>query len=294
MDSFKTFLEDKEYAKKTVSQYYQYANEYLQKYGDPAEQSQEEVVENINGFSSINKRKTKQDAEPKPNTSGRGQLIKAIVAYLKFKNKPHDKISELFVEINKADVIRAKERNEKLAEELMPYSKYVEMVNALYDNNEPEKLRQYIINKLLLASNCRNADLNAIIITTEQEYKDMDTDLNYLYVNEDNDIEFIRNAYKTASTYGSKVTKIKSKKLSVATRIMKIYTAEDGHHLIPKNYRGDNLARFIKKMTFNIGEAKLLKIVLGENNSLAKAKKISNNRGTSLETLQQNYNIKQE
>jgi len=31
-----------------------------------------------------------------------------------------------------------------------------------------------------------------------------------------------------------------------------------------------------------------------ENNSLAKAKKISDNRGTSLETLQQNYNIKQE
>jgi len=239
MDDFRNFLEEKEYAKKTVSQYYQYANEYLQKYGDPAKQPQEEVVNNINAFNSINKRKTKQGEEPKLNTAGRTQLIKALIAYFKYKGLPHEKISELFVEINKADVLRAKERNEKLAEELMPYSQYVEMVNGLYDTNEPEKLRQYIINKLLLASNCRNADLNAIIITTEQEYKNMDTDQNYLYVNEDNDIEFIRNAYKTASTYGSKVTKIKSKKVSVATRIMKVYTAEDGHHLIPKTHRGD-------------------------------------------------------
>jgi hypothetical protein len=295
MDEFKNWLEEKEYAKKTLTQYLQFTKAYFDKHGDPAEQEQEEIVKNINDFNPISRRKIKAGEEPKPATAGKGQLIKSLVAYLKFKNKPHGKISELFVEINKTDVIRAKERNEKLAEELMPYSEYMKMVNDLYDTNEPEKLRQYIINKLLIHSNCRNADLNAIIITTEDEYKKMDTDLNYIYVDDENDIQFIRNAYKTASTYGTKITKIKSKKLSVAIRIMKIYTTDDEHHLIPKTYRNpNNLARYIKKMTFDIGEAKLLKIVLGENNSLAKAKKISVNRGTSLETLQQNYNIKQE
>lgn len=295
MDDFKKWLEEKEYAEKTLKQYLQFAKAYFDKHGDPAEQEQEEVVKNINEFNPISRRKLKAGEEPKPAIAGKGQLIKAVIAYLKFKNKPHGNISDLFNDINRADVIRARERNEKLAEELMPYSKYLEMVNDLYDTNEPEKLRQFIINKLLIHSNCRNADLDAIIITTQDEYNKMNTDLNYLYVDDENDIQFIRNAYKTASTYGSKVTKIKSKKLSVAIRIMKIYTTDDDHHLIPKTYRNpNNLARYIKKMTFGIGEAKLLKIVLGENNSLAKAKKISVNRGTSLETLQQNYNIKQE
>jgi hypothetical protein len=292
MNDFLKHLEEKEYAKKTISQYYAFAKKYFDKNGDPAEQTQDEIIANINAYEPRRIKKASGE-EAKPALVGRTQLIKAIIAYLKFKKLPHDKISQLFMEINKADVLMAKERNQKLVEELMPYSEYMKMVNALYDTNEPEKLRQFIINKLLLASNCRNTDLNAIIITTQREYEDMDQDLNYLYVDENNDIRFIRNAYKTAKTYGSKVTKITSKKLSIAIRVMKIHTADDGHHLIPKTYRGDNLARYIKKMTFGIGETKLMKIVLAERNSLAKAKQISVNRGTSLETLQSNYNIKE-
>jgi hypothetical protein len=292
MDDFKAFLtDDKKYAPDTVRQYLRYTTAYVNEFGDPAEQPQEEVVKNIKTFNPLRIKVAK--GEPASETiSGQGQTIRAVVAYLKFKGKPHEQVSNMFVAINRGEVANAKARNEKIAETLMPYEEYNSKVNELYTSNEPEKQRQYVINKLLVYSSCRNADLNCVIITTKQEHEDMIPDVNYLYIDQNNDIQFIRNVYKTKKTYGSKVTKIKSKKLSVAIRVVRALTEDDGHHLIPARHRGTSLARYIKAMTFGIGETNLLKLMLAHNNSLAKAKKISVNRGTSLETLQQNYNIK--
>lgn len=290
MEEFKTYLEEKEYSANTVKQYSSNMKKYFDNYGNPTDKNQDKIIDNIEKFKMNDERKKEQVL----SINGRTQLIKSMIAFLKYKNKPFDKISALFTDINKQATTDAKLRNEKLNEKLMSFKEYNDKVNALYETDEPEKLRQYVINKLLIMSNCRNADLVCKIITSKDEYENMNTETNYLYVDEEGDVYFIRNLYKTVSTYGNKVTKIKSKKMTLAIRILKLYTTEeDGYSLIPVEYHSpsDKLSRYIKRMTFDLGEVNILKIMLRENNTLAKAKKISENRGTSLETLQENYNL---
>lgn len=291
MEDFKSYLEEKEYSANTIIQYTTNMKKYFDEFGDPSNNSQEEIIKNIENIKLYDLRNTKKQVV---SVNGRTQLIKSIVSFLKYKNKPFDKISSLFIDINKQASIDAKLRNEKLNETLMSFKEYNDKVNELYETNEPEKLRQFVINKLLIMSNCRNADLVCKIITSKNEYDDMDTEKNYLYVDEYGDVYFIRNLYKTASTYGNKITKIKSKKMTLAIRILKLYTTEyDDYSLIPPEYHSpsDKLSRYIKRMTFDLGEIKILKIMLKENNSLSQAKKISENRGTSLDTLDENYNL---
>lgn len=292
MEEFKSYLEEKEYSVNTIKQYTSNMKKYFDNYGDPTDNNQKQIIENIENIKLYDTRNKKEVQ----SINGRTQLIKSIISFLKYKNKPFDKISALFTDINKQASIDAKLRNEKLNEKLMSFKEYNDKVNDLYETNEPEKLRQFVINKLLIMSNCRNADLICKIITSKQEHDDMDTDKNYLYVDDEGDVYFIRNLYKTSSTYGNKITKIKSKKMTLAIRILKLYTNEyDDYSLIPVEYHSpsDKLSRYIKRMTFDLGEVNILKIMLRENNTLSKAKKISVNRGTSLHTLQENYNLVQ-
>lgn len=295
---FKKVLEEEKYGKNTIYQYARYLNEYVNQYGDPAKQPQKLIYKNINKIQITKKGKkpkADQEEEKKENekklTTAKGQTLKAVIAYLKSKGLPSYDLVVLFEDVKEQEQKKAEENKKEADESLPPFMTYYDDVKRLYDTNEPEKIRQYLINKLLITANCRNQDLVATIIKTKNELDNMDEKKNYIYVNR-NTVKFIRNDYKTAKAYGSKITTTSDEKMANAARI--VYQHDENHNLIPEKYWHQNLSRFVHNATFKLGETNIMKMYLKHYNSLSQAKKISDNRGTSLEKLQENYNIEQQ
>lgn len=192
---------------------------------------------------------------------------------------------------NKGQIVnKVKENNKKFAEkEGMPSIEDLEdFTEYLWDKGE---WTDYVINYLLLNYQVRNADLNFDIVKFKRDTKD--DEKNYMWVSKNGFVDYIRNVYKTSGTYGRKVIKIKDPKFHTAMRrILGCQKSNlDCGVFIPNE---NQVGYYIKKATYKgIGEANYLKIVIDANRGdLQKLKEISDNRGTSLDTLLSNYDIK--
>ena len=292
IEEFKKILEEEHYGKNTIYQYGRYLTEYVKQFGDPSKQTQKQVYKNIKNIQIRKTGKKHNDVleeDVKKLTTAMGQTLKAVIAYLKTKGLPSHDITILFEMVKGKEQQKAEENKKEADETLPPFMTYYEMINDLYDTNEPEKIRQYLVNKLIILTNCRNQDLIATIIQTKNELDKADPKKNYIYV-KGKTVKFIRNNYKTAKTYGTKITTTRDEKLANACRI--VYQHDENHNVVPEKYWETNLSRFIHNSTFNLGETNIMKMYLKHYNRLAKAKQISEKRGTSLETLHGNYNIK--
>lgn len=146
----------------------------------------------------------------------------------------------------------------------------IQYTKDLYENDEYKK---YIINYLLLATNCRNADLD-LIITDEP------VDGNYLLI-KNNKCIFVRNDYKTSETYGTKQNTIEEPSF--------IYSCKKlgyGPLLTSVNKNQE-----IRNCTYNkLGQGRYFKIITGESD-IKDLKKLSNNRGTAISTIIDFYHI---
>jgi site-specific recombinase XerD len=91
MDQFKSYLEEKEYSVNTIKQYTTNMKKYFDSYGDPTDNTQKEIIENIENIKLYDTRNKKEV----PSINGRTQLIKSVISFLKYKNKPTDKISRI-------------------------------------------------------------------------------------------------------------------------------------------------------------------------------------------------------
>lgn len=285
IENFREYLEKNNLSKNTIYQYLKYIKLYANEYGLPTGEDEFIITKNIETL------KLKKDAIKDEKASTKSQTLKAVVSFRKSLNLPVSKIIELYSDVNKEARMRAEELKHQQNEELMSFSEYNKLVDDLYDEKDVEKLRQYLINKILTIANVRNMDLVARLITPKEYdsvYKNK-PDENYLYL-DDNKVYLVRNKYKTVGSYGTKISIIreprKNTKINTAFRLLKNYD----DMLVPKEKLTD-LSRYITKLTFGLGETKLFKIVLRENNTLGKASKLGENRGTSLASLQQNYNI---
>jgi len=128
----------------------------------------------------------------------------------------------------------------------------------------------------LLTFHIRNADLMVNIVTK----KPTDNTKNYLLLNPTS-VVYIRNDYKTFKTYGQKKHRIVNK--------MFVECIQTLTTLIDKDF--NNITRVIKKITGGFTEADLMKRSVFEAKGLRAYKKISDNRGTSLQVMADSYNI---
>jgi len=286
MDEFKKYLEEKNLAKNTIYQYTKYLKHYLEEYNEFPVGEQQDVYRNVENLK-LKKHNNKQD------TSTKSQTLKAVIAYRNSKGLSNDRMVDMYSDVNREAREKAFENN-KIAEEKLPsIDEHMKWVDSLYDLEDIEKLRAWVINKLIINKNVRNKDLVAEIVSKTGHLKKMKPDRNYLYVHK-NEATYIRNDYKTAKTYGELKSDLDEPKNRIrmikALRI--IQKSSPDRHLIPLNKLND-LSNYVISKTNGLGETKLMKMVLKKKNSLGEASKISANRGTSLPTLQQNYNIKQ-
>jgi hypothetical protein len=269
MDELEQKLEATGLGKNTI---YQYKNG-LRKYNllfpeTPFMGSEKKVYDSIKGMD-------------KKDTT-REQVLKSVVKIRTLYDMPVDKIKTIYDSVAKINIKKTKERNMVADLALPDYSDYLSWVETL-----PEG-REYAINKLMILTSCRNADLVAEIKDNMENYSD---DRNYIIV-EPTRITFIRNNYKTAHLYGSKQNRFSKKQYPKLYNSI-VTVSKDDNQLIPFS-SVSNLSRYIQSKTNNLGETNLLKMKLKAANSLAQASRIGKARGTSLATLQSNYNLNTE
>jgi len=189
--------------------------------------------------------------------------------------------------IKKMNIEKA-EKNEELVKTLPSYDTYLVYVNDLY---KQKKWRSYIVNYLLITYGVRNLDLNVII--TRDKFvasKRRESEVNYLYVTKKY-VKFIRNHYKTSSSYGRKEDTIYSTKFMYAVNEY----LGDQFEAPLLDVEEQSVGQTIRGLTYNmIGEGGVYKILVEYHKSrgdVNKLKALSISRGHQLDTQMGYYDI---
>jgi hypothetical protein len=154
-----------------------------------------------------------------------------------------------------------------------------QIIKYLRDLDKNERHLDYVLVHLMWHYQCRNLDMVGAVVQNESF---IDNENNWFVIN-NSGVRWIRNCYKTSKTYKTKVINITSKVFK--RNISKL------DNVLKQN---DNLHRVITNATSGIGrltESKIAKIYMLHNSSPDDLKKMRATRGTSVDTLVDNYNI---
>ncbi len=185
-------------------------------------------------------------------------------------------------------------KNIKLKDELPNMEDLEKYTRSLYNDGD---YVGYIINFLMLRFGLRNKDLN-LVITNNQDvtYVNDKSKINYLYVTKKY-ITYIRNDYKTHSTYGKQKHKIQK---SLFTRAVKEVIGDEYEKPLLHLKSGDSiseesLAKVIQRKTYNgLGETKYLKTQIQDlknQGNIKRIRELAKARGTDLEIIFKEYDI---
>jgi len=196
-------------------------------------------------------------------------ITSSVAKYRGYKELPKTDIAELLKKTNNQAFEIQKKNNQNLE---LPDIKNVKSLMNLYLKQGMYK--QYVVMYLLLHLNTRNLDLVAKVT---HNLDDVNNDDNWLYVRK-SDVVFFRNNYKTKAKFGMKKDIIKGKRFHFAVSQLK-------ELLRPE----ENLYRTVMRITGQISESVMMKLSLCNNNTAKGIKTLSKNRGTSVETIVNNY-----
>jgi len=228
-------------------------------------------------------------------------LYNVAVNVRKFYNKENNKLLTRKLQIAddyqkiKNDIKKEKQTSLPTMKELIAHE------NRLYiDGN----WAGFIITHLLRVMSLRNKDLNLKIIPanrSQRKGKSGDKS-NYLILRKNNS-QLIRNDYKTFDRYGQKKSVLQSRKLNKAIREFvaesDLTLGKDDIYLLStsegKKLNEDSIQKKIRAHTLNgLSETDYNKIITSQFASvkdLAKLKSISDNRGSSIDVLLQEYHL---
>jgi len=202
--------------------------------------------------------------------------------YLKYKNMENDKILSNIMEINKQLNKTYMERNKKRKYD---YKKQ-DIINEMERFYDTGNKRAYLLSYLVVNYNTRNKDCDVTITRHKKFCKDKTK--NYLVLRK-NDVIYIRNIYKTYKTYGSKQELIRNKKFLECVNYLMRDKEFETRKLFDNFYNSTDIVK--RYMPYGLKTSDIVRIILNCNNSLKDAVKISKNRGTTLNVLNQNYNL---
>jgi len=190
--------------------------------------------------------------------------------------------------VRKMDIEKA-EKNDFLQRTLPSYDTYMTYMNDLY---KQKNWRSYIVNYLLITYGCRNLDINAVI--TRDKYavskRRGNDQVNYLYVTKKY-VKFIRNHYKTSSSYGQKQHTITATKFMYAVNEL----LADHFEAPLLDVEEQSVGATIRGMTYNmIGEGGVYKVITAHYKSqgnINKLKSLAHSRGHLVDTQNAYYDI---
>ena len=224
------------------------------------------------------------------NLNSQQALLNIAIMIRKMKKSPTTKLEKQRDENKEKLKGFVKEKNEKLKNSGLPtYQDLLDYLEFLYDS---KRWIDFIINYLLIYFHTRNEDVNFELVPFKRDIK-ANPNINYLWFSKRaKKATLYRRNYKTAGKYGIKIDTITdSKFLNAIKQIFECRKkGEDCGVFIPNK---ENVGYFVKKATLdNLGENIYNKIIINHfKNDLNKLKEISESRGTSIDTLHENYNI---
>ena len=204
--------------------------------------------------------------------SQRQNMTVSVLKYRGYYNLPVDILRAYLQKAHQETLELQAERTRNIE-----YPTMREMVDKMNDYYKNRDYRSFCVMYLLLTYQTRNMDLVAKIVSDKNEMNDEE---NYIYLR-GNDCIYVRNSYKTSERYGTKKDIIRNRKFNTAIRNLEV-----GEVLL----HGVNLTYQVKKITGGHTESTLMKMNVLENNKLNSLMKISNNRGTNINTIHSNYN----
>lgn len=207
----------------------------------------------------------------------------AIIVREKIKKMPIDELVEQRT-TNKGEVTEhLKQAN--LFTELPSLEELDHFIETLWKKG---MYRDYICNYLIRYYYVRNMDLLFDICETKRETLE-DTTKNYLWLDRKSQrVNYIRNTYKTAKTYGQKVTVITNERFLRAVKV-----CNRQMYAFPITTDPEKIGYYIQKMTLNqLGEGRILKIIIDHYKSdYSKIQEIARSRGTAESVILSSYNI---
>ena len=233
-------------------------------------------IKNMEEFGSVKKSQNLmiKKLEQQPTNSKKLSRANSLSKFLQFCGQPNNDIVDYIKLINEKI---AEEANKKPLDTVSVAPTVKDLKKLMQSLYEKQSYREYCILFLLVNYTVRNKDIIANIVKSVKETNNSE---NWLIVGK-SQVKWLRNQYKTVSTYGPKKHIIKNVKFINAIKNVDFL-------LRPT----DNADRTIKKITASLGgltETKITKIIIQENNTVYGLKKISKNRGVDLVTLCENF-----
>lgn len=281
LSQFKEFIKDK--SANTIKSYIQQYNK-LKKIVD------KEMEQSVD-ITNISEKNILEFVSDENNLNSQQALLNVAIMIRKMNKQPTSKLEKKRDENKEKLKGFVKEKNQKLKDDGLPsYQDLLDYLEFLYDS---KRWTDFIINYLLIYYHTRNEDVNFELVPFKRDIK-ANPDLNYLwYSKRAKKATLYRRNYKTAGKYGMKTDVITdSKFLNAIKQIFECRKkGEEGCDVFIPNK--DNVGYFVKKATLNnLGENIYNKIIINHfRNNLDKLKEISESRGTSLDTLHENYDI---
>tara|TARA_R110000796_G_scaffold47208_1_gene113669 strand:+ start:1091 stop:1927 length:837 start_codon:yes stop_codon:yes gene_type:complete len=221
------------------------------------------------------------------NPNSQQATINVAILVYKSLDKSVEKLIKLREENKQKIKLLIKAKNGALCVSLPSYNQLIGHLDGLY---EASKWQEYIICYLLININCRNKDLNIEFVSRKGDM--LDKTRNYIWFNLlKKNITLVRNEYKTVGTYGQKVNLITNAFFfNAVKKYMAAIKHEPTNLLIPNE---SQIAYYIQKSTFDqIGSSNYMKICVNHfRDNLNKITEISENRGTDIQTILENYDV---
>ncbi len=228
------------------------------------------------------------------NANARAGML-TIVKKLFSTENDKEKIDEIDTKIRQHKRDHQVKKNGELTETLPTYK---EMIAGLKKVEDP---RKYLINWMFIHANTRNADIALIdvhrsIPSRPVEMDELDKERNHIVLVEGHAV-LIRHIYKTSKSYGTKKNKITSRAFIDKAREyledeldLPLLTTKTVGAVPPASF-----GAYLKKYRLmGLTESQIMKINMqniAEKGSYNMLRKVSQNRGTSISTLLQEYDI---
>jgi len=227
----------------------------------------------------------------KPSTQR--TILATAVAFMTAHDRPVEKIAQYRRQVQR-ELFEAKaEANKSLTDELPTSKALLSHELVKHDNGD---WRGYIVCNLLRLLHCRNLDLQLCLVRDRKRANHCTSNFNYLVLDDARkQLLVLRRNYKTSGTYGTKRRVLAGKKLYQAANQL---LGDKDHEWLLVNKKGakvkdNDLSRVVSRHTFqNLSEGAYNKVLVSEIKSVkdfGKLKKISDERGTSIAVLLDNY-----
>lgn len=278
MNELEQVIQTRTISDATKQQYLRTYNKIVERLGSPINQaSQEKSLKTVEAMSD--------------NVGTQIQLLNIINMIRQHFKLENDKIVDI---MNRKVERRKRLTKQNLMKKNEELPSYNTLKKHLSDLEKAGNHRAFIVNYLLLNYGLRNKDVNLFI--TDDKNK-IEEGKNYL-IRKKTEVEMIIQDYKTLTTYGVKKIIIKSPRFlrAVDAYGMNTYLLSLANDkTIP--IQDTSLAKTVSNLTYNnLGEANYFKVLVKHiadsgKNVLEQLKKLSQYRGTDINTIIEYYNL---